>query len=393
LCDRLEEVLQHIHDLYISDTNDDELADAAIQGMLTSLDPHSFYLSPRRFRQLKHEALGEFGGIGVELALKDGNVHVITAIDNTPASLANLSTNDIITHIDNQAITPQNMQEMIDQLRGPVDSTVQLRIRREGEYFDISLKRAIIQVPPIKWRTEQQIGYIRITTFNERTEGALKDAVTGIKEQLGDELCGVVLDLRNNAGGLLDQAVKVADSFLDKGEIVSTRGRDGTVLHRYKARPGDILARIPIIVLINAGSASAAEIVAGALQDNHRAYIMGQPSFGKGSVQKIIPLSNSGAIQLTIHRYFTPHGHEIQGYGITPNIIVPPQLLVVSSTTSIANTREKDIPGALNSQTLQDIKNGQHFADPSPALMQDYLLRRAVDLLMAKSFLTSKEPL
>src|SRR6185503_15919683 len=309
---------------YVDDVTDDTLVEGAINGMLTSLDPHSNYLNSKNFNDMKVQTRGEFGGLGIEVSMENGLVKVVSPIDDTPAANAGLKPGDLVTHLDGNPVQGLTLPEAVEKMRGPVASDITLTIRREGrEPFDVKLTRAIIKIRSVRSHLEgKNIGYIRITSFNEQTDVGLNNAIKNLKQQANNKLIGIVLDLRNNPGGLLDQAVAVSDAFLDKGEIVSTRGRRTDDAQRYNARPGDVAAGLPVAVLINGGSASASEIVAGALQDHHRAVVMGTKSFGKGSVQTIIPLAGHGAMRLTTARYYTPSGRSIQAKGIDPDIVV-----------------------------------------------------------------------
>src|SRR5499433_2463304 len=332
------EVFERVRAEYVDDVSDDSLVESAINGMLTSLDPHSNYLNTKNFNDMKVQTRGEFGGLGIEVSMENGLVKVVSPIDDTPAARAGLKPGDLITHLDGDPVQGMTLPEAVEKMRGLVGSDIKLTIRREGkEPFDVKLTRATIRIQSVRSHLEgDNIGYIRITTFNEQTDVGLNNAMKNLKQQAGNKLIGVVLDLRNNPGGLLDQAVAVADAFLDKGEIVSTRGRRSEDAQRYNSRPGDIAAGLPVAVLINGGSASASEIVAGALQDHHRATVVGTRSFGKGSVQTIIPLGDRGALRLTTARYYTPSGRSIQATGINPDVIVeqelPPDLLAKAST-------------------------------------------------------------
>src|SRR6516162_4138687 len=312
--DLFGEVFSLVRANYVDDINDDSLVESAINGMLTSLDPHSNYLNTKNFNDMKVQTRGEFGGLGIEVSMENGLVKVVSPIDDTPAARAGLKPGDLITHLDGDPVQGMTLPEAVEKMRGLVGSDIRLTIRREGkEPFDVKLTRATIKIQSIRSHLEgDTIGYIRITTFNEQTDVGLNNAMKNLKQQAGNKLSGVILDLRNNPGGLLDQAVAVSDAFLDKGEIVSTRGRRSEDAQRYNARPGDIANGLPMVVLINGGSASASEIVAGALQDHHRAILMGTRSFGKGSVQTIIPLPGHGAMRLTTARYYTPSGRSIQ---------------------------------------------------------------------------------
>ena len=298
-----------------------------INGMLNGLDPHSSYMDPKSFRDMQVQTRGEFGGLGIEVTMEDGFVKVVAPIDDTPAAKAGVRAGDIITHIDDEAVQGLTLNQAVDKMRGAVNSKIRLKIMRKGldKPIDMAITRDTIRVRSVRSRTDgDDVGYIRITQFNEQTTDGLKKSIADISSQLGsDKVKGYVIDLRNNPGGLLDQAISVSDAFLERGEIVSTRGRDPEETQRFSARPGDLTKGKPVIVLINGGSASASEIVAGALQDHHRATLVGTRSFGKGSVQTIIPLgSGNGALRLTTARYFTPSGRSIQAKGISPDIEV-----------------------------------------------------------------------
>src|SRR5262252_1616580 len=318
------EVFERVRAEYVDDVSDDSLVESAINGMLTSLDPHSNYLNTKNFNDMKVQTRGEFGGLGIEVSMENGLVKVVSPIDDTPAARAGLKPGDLITHLDGDPVQGMTLPEAVEKMRGPVSSEIKLTIRREGkDPFDVKLIRATVKIQSVRSHLEgDNIAYIRITTFNEQTDVGLNNAIKNLKQQAGGKLLGVVLDLRNDPGGLLDQAVAVADAFLEKGEIVSTRGRRSEDAQRYNARPGDIAAGLPVAVLINGGSASASEIVAGALQDHHRAILLGTKTFGKGSVQTIIPLPGHGAMRLTTARYYTPSGRSIQAKGIDPDIVV-----------------------------------------------------------------------
>src|SRR5712691_143486 len=318
------EVFERVRAEYVDEVSDDTLVESAINGMRTSLDPHSNYLNTKNFNDMKVQTRGEFGGLGIEVSMENGLVKVVSPIDDTPAARAGLKPGDLITHLEGEPVQGMTLPEAVDRMRGLVNSDIKLTIRREGrEPFDVKLTRATIKIQSVRSHLEgDNIGYIRVTTFNEQTDVGLNNAMKNLKQQAGSKLQGVILDLRNNPGGLLDQAVAVSDAFLDKGEIVSTRGRRSEDAQRYNARQGDIAGGLPMVVLINGGSASASEIVAGALQDHHRAILLGTRSFGKGSVQTIIPLLGHGAMRLTTARYYTPSGRSIQAKGIDPDIVV-----------------------------------------------------------------------
>src|SRR5271170_5602304 len=317
------DVFELVRSNYVDDVADDALIEGAINGMLTSLDPHSNYLNAKNFSDMKVQTRGEFGGLGIEVSMENGLIKVVSPIDDTPAARAGLKPGDLIVQLDGSPVQGMTLPEAVEKMRGPINSEVTLRIRRTGkDPFDVKLTRATIKIQSVRSHLEgDSIGYVRITSFTEQTDVGLNNAMKNLKQQAGNKLSGVILDLRNNPGGLLDQAVAVSDAFLDKGEIVSTRGRRSEDAQRYNARPGDIASGLPLAVLINGGSASASEIVAGALQDHHRAVLVGTRSFGKGSVQTIIPLTGHGAMRLTTARYYTPSGRSIQAKGIEPDII------------------------------------------------------------------------
>src|SRR6266853_789508 len=373
------EVFERVRADYVDEVSDDTLVESAINGMLTSLDPHSNYLNTKNFNDMKVQTRGEFGGLGIEVSMENGLVKVVSPIDDTPAARAGLKPGDLITHLDGEPVQGMTLPEAIEKMRGPVRNDIKLTIRREGrDPFDVKLMRATIRIQSVRSYLEgDNIGYIRVTTFNEQTDTGLNNAMKNLKQQAGNKLVGVVLDLRNNPGGLLDQAVAVSDAFLEKGEIVSTRGRRSEDAQRYNARAGDIAGGLPMVVLINGGSASASEIVAGALQDHHRAVLLGTKSFGKGSVQTIIPLPGHGAMRLTTARYYTPSGRSIQAKGIDPDIVV--------EAAKIEKTPEKGDKVATAADVKKDdsgVASEQTSVDPSimgtPA---DYQLARAVDML------------
>ena len=332
------DVFERVRADYVEKPDDSKLVESAINGMLAGLDPHSSYMDPKSFRDMQVQTRGEFGGLGIEVTMEDGLVKVVAPIDDTPAAKAGVMANDIITHLDDEAVQGLTLNQAVDKMRGPVNTKIKLTIMRKGadKPIEVSIVRDIIRVKSVRWHPEGgDVGYIRITQFNEQTNDGLKQAINELNAQLGaDKIKGYVVDLRNNPGGLLDQAISVSDTFLEKGEIVSTRGRNPEETQRFNARPGDMTKGKPVIVLINGGSASASEIVAGALQDRHRAVILGTPSFGKGSVQSVIPLEGHGALRLTTALYYTPAGRSIQGEGITPD-------------TPIEAPKDQQVAGAL----------------------------------------------
>ncbi len=327
--DLFGEVLERVRSDYVEKPDDSKLIEAAINGMLTALDPHSAYLNPKHFRDMQVQTRGEFGGLGIEVTMENGVVKVVSPIEDTPASKAGLMSGDLITALDKEQIQGLTLQEAVEKMRGPVNSPITLTIVRKGveDPFDVKVTRDVIHINPVKYDAEgDDVGYIRVTTFNEQTTANLQKAIEDLKKQLGPKLKGYIVDLRNNPGGLLDQAISVSDAFLDQGAIVLTRGRNLEETQRSNARPGDLTDGKQLIVLINGGSASASEIVAGALQDHHRATIVGTRSFGKGSVQTIIPLGSNGALRLTTARYYTPSGRSIQAKGIEPEVVVEEEL-------------------------------------------------------------------
>ena len=367
---------------YVDNVTDDTLIEGAINGMLTSLDPHSNYLNAKNFNDMKVQTRGEFGGLGIEVSMENGLVKVVSPIDDTPAAHAGLKPGDLITHLDGAAVQGMTLPEAVEKMRGPVNSDITLTIRREGrDPFDVKLTRAVIKIKSVRSHLEGgNIAYIRLTSFTEQTDSGLDAAMKNLKKEANDKLIGVVLDLRNNPGGLLDQAVAVAGDFIDKGEIVSTRGRRADDAQRYNAHSSDITNGLPLAVLINGGSASASEIVAGALQDHHRGVLIGSRSFGKGSVQTIIPLAGHGAMRLTTARYYTPSGRSIQALGIEPDILVDAAKIerAAKKDDKSASAGDKKDAKAKDS----DIAAEQESIDP--ALMgtaDDYQLARAIDML------------
>ncbi|MBL9033166.1 MAG: PDZ domain-containing protein [Rhodospirillaceae bacterium] len=342
------EVFERIRDNYVEEPNEEQLIEAAVNGMLTSLDPHSSYLNQKDFQDMQVQTKGEFGGLGIEVTMEEGLVKVVAPMDGTPAAEAGIQPGDFISHLDGEPIMGLTLNEAVEKMRGEIGTSIKLTvIRGTQEPFDVTLKRAVIAVKSVRWELEQgNIGYVRISSFSEKTDSGLREAITKLKESTKNELNGLVLDLRNNPGGLLDQAIAVSDDFLGKGEIVSTRGRDAAEAQRWNAETGDLMDGKPIVVLINGGSASASEIVSGALQDQRRAILLGTKSFGKGSVQSIIPIPNHGAIRLTTARYYTPSGRSIQAKGIEPDIEV--QQAKIESLGPDNGRHEADLRGALS---------------------------------------------
>ncbi len=323
--DQFMNVFEKIHGDYVDKVDDQKLIRGAIDGMLASLDPHSSYLDVRDYQNLKTQTDGAYGGLGLTVQLEDGAVKVVTATEDTPAFRAGVKSGDYITHLDGTLIYGSTLDESVDKMRGRPGTDVRLTIVRPGrpKPFDLTLRREIIQLKPVKWEIRNRVGIININSFSKQTGDSVRAALVGIDKALGGPPLGYVVDLRSNPGGLLDQAIEVGDAFLERGEIVSQRGREKGDIERYYARPGDFAHGLPIVVLVDAGSASAAEIVAGALQDQHRALVMGERSFGKGSVQTLFPLSDDTAVRLTTARYYTPSGRSVQEGGIAPDVIVP----------------------------------------------------------------------
>lgn len=391
------DVYERVKALYVDELSDEEIIEHAIEGMLSGLDPHSSYLDKDSFNDMKVQTRGSFGGLGIEVTMENGLVKVVSPIDDTPAFKAGVEAGDLVTHLDGKPVVGLNLSEAVDKMRGKVGTTIELTIRRENEpeALKIKIKRDIIKIKSVRHRVEGDIGYIRITTFNQQTSPGVKKAIKEITKELGDKLLGYVIDLRNNPGGLLTEAISVSDAFLDKGEIVSTRGRHEEDTRRDNALDGDMADGLPLVVLINGGSASASEIVAGALQDHRRAVVMGTPSFGKGSVQTIIPLPDNNAMRMTTARYYTPSGRSIQAKGIVPDIVV--ELARVESLESGEGVKESDLKGALKNGTPgkdeKDGKGGEDFHNQlSDKAKEDYQLLRAIDLLRGVALYNSQTP-
>lgn len=356
------DVFERVRAEYVEPVTDRDVIENAINGMLQGLDPHSSYMNPRSFRDMQVQTRGEFGGLGIEVTQENGYVKVISPIDDTPAFRAGIKPGDLITHLNGQSTQGLSLQDAVEQMRGERGSSIRLTIRREGEArpLEIPLTRDVIRPQVARFRLEgNDIAYIRLSSFNERTEAALRTAMIAMRSQAGNNLRGLVLDLRNNPGGLLDQAVQVSDDFLDQGEIVSTRARRPEDAQRWNARPGDIAQGLPMVVLVNSGSASASEIVAGALQDHRRAVVMGVKSFGKGSVQTVMPIPGNGAMRLTTARYYTPSGRSIQATGIEPDIEV-----LASRADPNVTARERDREADLRRSLRNDRDRGTEAAPP-----------------------------
>ena len=390
---------------YVEEVDDEKLIEAAIDGMLTSLDPHSSYLSPEDAADMRVQTRGAFGGLGIEVTQEEGFVKVITPIDDTPAAEAGMQPGDFITHVDGEGLLGLTLDEAVQLMRGPVGSEIVITVVREGEPepFDVSIIRDTIKLTAVRNKSIGQTIIMRISTFNDQTYPNLKEGISKQIEEAGgiSNINGFVVDLRNNPGGLLNQAIKVSDAFLEKGEIVSTRGRDPAQGDRWNARTGDLAQGKPIVVLINGGSASASEIVAGALQDHSRAIVVGTKSFGKGSVQTLMPLPGDGAMRLTTARYYTPSGRSIQALGVSPDIIVEQPSRARQEDEPEEDERkirtEADLRGSLDNDSLSEIERAQIEAERTAAeeaaklREEDFQLAYAIDLLKGLSAIKSSK--
>ncbi|MSU92263.1 PDZ domain-containing protein [Rhodobacteraceae bacterium 2CG4] len=407
--DLFGDIFERIRSTYVEDVDEKELIESAINGMLSSLDPHSSYLPPDDYDDMRVQTRGEFGGLGIEVTQENGFVKVVTPIDDTPAARAGVEPGDYITHVDGEPILGLTLNEAVELMRGPVGSDIVITIVRgeETEPFDLTLTRDTITIAAVRSRTEGNVVVLRVTTFTEQTflnlESGLKEQV----EALGgmDNVDGFVLDLRNNPGGLLTQAVQVSDAFLDAGEIVSTRGRDPRDSDRYNAEPGDLAEGKPLVVLVNGGSASASEIVAGALQDHRRAIVVGTRSFGKGSVQTIVPLQGKGAMRLTTARYYTPSGRSIQNLGVQPDVIIEQRPAPETEETEVEepgsaaqrNRSEADLRGALSNDSLSEdeLRQLEEERDEAEEMArrrdEDYQLAHALDLIRGLNVLAGRD--
>ena len=413
--DLFGEVFERVRADYVEEVSDQQLIESAITGMLAALDPHSSYMNAKNFTDMQVQVQGQFGGLGIEVTMENGFVKIVSPIDDTPAATAGLKPNDLIVAIDGEPVQGLSLAEAVEKMRGPINSAIKLTIKREKvDPFDVTLKRAVVKIQSVKSQIQgSDIGYIRISSFNEQTDSGVQAAMKSLRDKSGTKLVGIVLDLRNNPGGLLDQAIAVSDDFLEKGEIVSTRGRRAEDAQRYDAKPGDITGGLPMVVLINGGSASASEIVAGALQDHHRAMLLGTKSFGKGSVQTIVQLPGHGAMRLTTARYYTPSGRSIQAQGITPDIAVEPAKIEKIAEARIQH--EADLRGAWkNTDADQAKKPGDKNAPAKPAgaaapsqgapdnspsvdatvigTTEDYQLARAIDMLRGVALFGRRTP-
>ncbi len=389
--DLFGDIFERVRVAYVEDVDEKKLIEAAINGMLTSLDPHSSYLPPETYEDMREQTKGEFGGLGIEVTMENGFVKVVTPIDETPAAEAGLEAGDYITHIDGESVLGMTLADAVDRMRGPVGSEIVVTISRDGaeEPFDVTIVRDIIQIRAVRSRVEGDVGVLRITAFNEQTEQNLKTEISNIEEELGAEnVRGYVIDLRNNPGGLLSEAVAVADAFIEEGEIVSTRGRNLEQAERVNAEAGDLAEGKPIVVLINEGSASASEIVAGALQDQRRAVLIGAKTFGKGSVQTVMRLGEKGALKLTTARYYTPSGRSIQALGIEPDILVEQRQLSEEEEDQPARgpRSEAELRGSLEAdlseeeQRMLEEERARHEAI-AELRREDFQLAYALDLL------------
>ena len=378
------DVFEHVRDKYVEKPDEAKMIESAINGMLTSLDPHSAFLDIKNFRDMQTQTRGEFGGLGIEVTMENGLVKVVTPMDGTPAHRAGIQPNDLITHLNGEPVKGLTLEQAVDKMRGPVNSSIKLKIDRKGVEtpVEVTIVREIISIRNVRARVEgEDIGYLRITSFQgERTLEQLRAGIAEINKQIpSDKLKGYIIDLRNNGGGLLDQAIAVTDSFLERGEIVSTRGRAADDTQRHNARPGDLTNGKPLIVLVNGGSASASEIVAGALQDHRRATLLGSRSFGKGSVQTVIPISQFGALKLTTARYYTPAGRSIQAKGIAPDIELI-QDLPDELKGKVETRGESSLRGHLSAGDKEEEKGGSPAYVPREA-KDDKQLHLALDLL------------
>ena len=404
--DLFGDIFERIRSQYVEEVDEAELIEAAINGMLTSLDPHSSYMSPKAAADMRVQTRGEFGGLGIEVTQQDGFVKVVSPIDGTPADAAGIEAGDFITHVDGETVLGLTLNQAVEMMRGPVGSEILITVVREGEDepFDVSIIRDTIKLTAVRSRVEGSSVVLRITTFNDQTYPNLSDGIAKQVEELGgiDNVNGFVLDLRNNPGGLLSQAIRVSDAFLEKGEIVSTRGRDPQDGDRYNASPDDMAEGKPIVVLINGGSASASEIVAGALQDHRRAVVVGTRSFGKGSVQTVMPLGGDGAMRLTTARYYTPSGRSIQALGVSPDIIVEQPRREDNEEAededgTSQRRSEADLRGSLLNDSLSDEEIEQIEADQAEAEMaaklrnDDFQLSYAIDLLKGMTALAGQD--
>ncbi|MGA7457195.1 MAG: S41 family peptidase [Methyloceanibacter sp.] len=349
-------VLARVRSEYVEKPDDNKLIEDAINGMLMALDPHSTYMNGKEFREMQVQTRGEFGGLGIEVTMENGAIKVVAPIEDTPAAKAGLLSGDLIVALDKEPIEGLTLDQAVEKMRGPINAPITLTIQRKGidNAFDVTMTRDVIRIKPVKFQAEDDVGYVHVTSFNEQTTSELERAISELKRTIGPKLKGYIIDLRNDPGGLLDQAISVSDAFLNQGAIVLTKGRNPEETQRANARRGDITDGKPIVVLINGGSASASEIVAGALQDHHRATLVGTRSFGKGSVQTIIPLGGGGALRLTTARYYTPSGRSIQALGITPEVKVEEELPKDAGKSAGSAVGEASLRGHLKNEGEPD---------------------------------------
>jgi carboxyl-terminal processing protease len=408
--DLFGDIFERVRAQYVEEVPTDELVTAAINGMLTSLDPHSSYLSAKDFEDMQVQTRGEFGGLGIEVTQEEGFIKVISPMDGTPAAKAGILAGDFITHVNGESVLGLVLDEAVEKMRGPVGSEIIITIVREGqtEPFDVSIIRDTIKLTAVRGRVVGKTMVLRITTFNDQTTLGMQEELKKGLEELGgiENLDGVVVDLRNNPGGLLNEAISISDAFLDKGEIVSTRGRIAGSGERYNAKEGDLAGGKPIVVLINGGSASASEIVAGALQDHRRAVVVGTKSFGKGSVQTLIPLRGDGAMRLMTARYYTPSGRSIQALGISPDIVVnqpvpepvDPEAAEEEKSAALQERSEADLRGAISNDSMTDEEKRLYEeelarAEESAKLRdEDYQLAYAVDIIKGLTAIAEDQP-
>ncbi|MBA3909655.1 MAG: peptidase S41 [Rhodobacter sp.] len=407
--DLFGDIFERIRSQYVEEVSTEDLVTAAINGMLTSLDPHSSYLSAKDFEAMQVQTRGEFGGLGIEVTQEEGFIKVISPMDGTPAAKAGILAGDFITHVNGESVLGLVLDEAVEKMRGPIGSEIIITVVREGtpEPFDVSIIRDTIKLTAVRGRVVGETMVLRITTFNDQTTSGMIEALNKGIEELGglENMNGLVIDLRNNPGGLLNEAITVSDAFLEKGEIASTRGRNPGSGERYNAQEGDLIEGKPIVVLINSGSASASEIVAGALQDHRRAIVVGTKSFGKGSVQTLIPLRGDGAMRLTTSRYYTPSGRSIQALGISPDIVVnqpPPKPAVEGEedapASAVRNRSEADLRGAIANDSMTEEEKRLYEeelarAEESAKLRdEDYQLAYAVDIIKGLSAIAPETP-
>ncbi|MFM8746064.1 MAG: S41 family peptidase [Aestuariivirga sp.] len=387
------DVFDRVRADYVEDPDEQKMIEAAINGMLASLDPHSSYMNKKQFQDMSVQTRGEFGGLGIEVTMENGLIKVVSPIDDTPASRAGLQANDLIVKIDGTDIQGMTLNEAVDKMRGKVGTDIILTIQRKGrDAFEQKLTRDRIKVQSVKYSIEgNDIGYIRISSFTEQTQEGLEKAMAHFRTTLGDKVKGYIIDLRNDPGGLLDMAIAVSDTFLDKGEIVSTRGRHADEAQRFNATKGDLAGGKPVVVLINGGSASASEIVAGALQDHKRATVIGTRSFGKGSVQTIIPLGGEGALRLTTARYYTPAGRSIQAKGIDADIVIEQELPPELKGKDVSTEGEAGLRGHLSNEGGGEEGGGSSAYVPEDKT-KDVQLKAAIDLLNGVKVVSNVKP-